>query len=216
MLLEAQSILLFLCIYIHKETDKTKDESFKCLCVNQLNSHKLSNGVYFKRLKRRLHFTFCSSDISISILNAGNRKRKLIRISLRSRVQVCWTLPCEFITWKHVINRRLAWPLSWIKSTPTLNLQRCRKVKYSTSSSANVLTSCVCKQYQMNWSIQRLCIWLWKKKTVYFGLKSLGQNWSMLSRSSYGKEWLVYTSKTFFFVLHGRKQEVQICIHTAE
>lgn len=175
--------------------------------MNQLNSHKLSNGVYFKRLKRRSYFTFCSSDISISILNAGNRKRKLIRISLHSRVQVWWTLPCEFITWKHAISRRLAWPLSWIKSTPTLNLQRCRKVKYSTSSSANVLTSCVCKQYQMKYIKIIYLIVVKKKHTVYFGLKSLGQNWCMLSRSSYGKEWLVYTSKTIFFVLHGRKQE---------
>lgn len=214
MLLEAQSILLFLCIYIHKETDKTKDESFKCLCVNQLNSHKLSNGVYFKRLKRRSYFTFRSSDISISILNAGNRKRKLIRISLRSRVQVWWTLPCEFITWKHVINRRLAWPLSWIKSTPTLNLQDC-SVAGKSSTVLVLVQMCWLAVFANNIKVYKDDCGK-KKHTVYFGLKSLGQNWSMLSRSSYGKEWLVYTSKTIFFVLHGRKQEVQICIHTAE
>ncbi len=44
-----------------------------------------------------------------------------------------------------------------------------------------------------------------KKNTVYFGVKSLGQNWSMLSRSSYGKEWLVYTSKTNFFCIAWEK-----------
>ncbi len=56
-------------------------------------------------------------------MNAGGRDCKLVCISLHSKVQVWWTMTFSYHVWPIEDWYVMAWPLSWIKRTQTLNLQ---------------------------------------------------------------------------------------------